>query len=109
MEITQAALRVLAKIYREGIQYKKAGVIVSDIEPLHPFQPDLFDPIQNRPERAKLMQALDAINHRYGLKTLRLAVEGEEKQAWKVKCEHRSSNYLTDINGLMVVGDSTPK
>lgn len=52
------------------------------------------------------MQALDAINHRYGLKTLRLAVEGEEKQAWKVKCEHRSSNYLTDINGLMVVGDS---
>ena len=109
MEITQAALRVLAKIYREGIQYKKAGVIVSDIEPLHPFQPDLFDPIQNRPERAKLMQALDAINHRYGLKTLRLAVEGEEKQAWKVKCEHRSPNYLTDINGLMVVGDSTPK
>ena len=55
-------------------------------------------------ENDKLMQALDAINHRYGLKTLRLAVEGEEKQAWKVKCEHRSPNYLTDIRDILVVG-----
>ena len=105
MEITQAALSALQGIYRQGILYKKAGVIVSDIEPLHPFQPDLFDSVPNRPERAKLMKALDAINHRYGLKKLRLAVEGEEHQAWKVKSEHRSPNYLTDINGLLTIGE----
>ena len=32
-------------------------------------------------------------------------VEGEEHQAWKVKSEHRSPNYLTDINGLLTIGE----
>ncbi len=103
MEITQAALAILARIYMKGIMYKKAGVIVSDIVPLSPCQADLFDPIANRPQRAKLMKAMDALNHRYGLKTIRLAVEGEAKQPWKVKCEHRSPNYLTNINEINTI------
>ncbi len=103
MEITQAALAILAHIYRKGIMYKKAGVIVGDIVAMSPFQADLFDPIQNRPQRARLMKAMDELNHRYGLKTLRLAVEGEDKQRWKVKSEHRSPNYLTDINEILTI------
>lgn len=103
LEITKAALHIVDLIYKPGIQYKKSGVIVSDIKPLSPYQSDLFDPIGNRPERNKLMKAVDAINHRYGLKTLQLAVEGEKKQAWKVKSEHRSPNYLTDINKILTV------
>ena len=50
------------------------------------------------------MAATDNINHRYGLKTIRLAAEGDEQQPWKVKCEHRSPNYLTDIRDILVVG-----
>ena len=103
LEITKAALHIVDLIYKPGIQYKKSGVIVGDIKPLSPYQSDLFDPIGNRPERNKLMKAVDAINHRYGLKTLQLAVEGEKKQAWKVKSEHRSPNYLTDINEILTV------
>lgn len=103
LEITKAALHIVDLIYKPGILYKKSGVIVSDIKPLSPYQSDLFDPIGNRPERNKLMNAVDAINHRYGLKTLQLAVEGEKKQAWKVKSEHRSPNYLTDINDILTV------
>jgi len=103
MEITAAALRILANIYREGILYKKSGVIVSDISPAYPSQSDLFDPIPNRPQRTVLMQSIDRLNHRYGLKTIQLAVEGERQQAWKVKSEHRSPNYLTDINELLTI------
>lgn len=103
MEITQAALAILAHIYKKGIMYKKAGVIVGDIVAMSPFQADLFDPIQNRPQRARLMKAMDELNHRYGLKTLRLAVEGEDKQRWKVKSEHRSPNYLTNINEVLTI------
>ncbi len=103
MEITQAALAILAHIYKKGIMYKKAGVIVGDIVAMSPFQADLFDPIQNRPQRARLMRAMDELNHRYGLKTLRLAVEGEDKQRWKVKSGHRSPNYLTNINEVLTI------
>ena len=83
--------------------YKKAGVVVGDVVSTNPYQADLFDPIQNRPQRAKLMKAMDALNHRYGLKTLRLAVEGEEKQFWKVKSEHRSPNYMKNFNEILTI------
>lgn len=103
MEITNAALSILARIFRKGIMYKKAGVIVGDIVSINPLQANLFDPIANRPQRARLMRAMDELNHRYGLKTLRLAVEGEDKQPWKVRCEHRSPNYLTNINEILTI------
>lgn len=103
MEITNAALCILARIFRKGIMYKKAGVIVGDIVSISPLQANLFDPIANRPQRARLMRAMDELNHRYGLKTLRLAVEGEDKQPWKVRCEHRSPNYLTNINEILTI------
>lgn len=103
MEITNAALSSLARIFRKGIMYKKAGVIVGDIVSISPLQANLFDPIANRPQRARLMRAMDELNHRYGLKTLRLAVEGEDKQPWKVRCEHRSPNYLTNINEILTI------
>lgn len=103
MEITNAALSILARIFRKGIMYKKAGVIVGDIVSISPLQANLFDPIANRPQRARLMRAMDELNHRYGLKTLRLAVEGEDKQPWKVRCEHSSPNYLTNINEILTI------
>ncbi len=103
MEITQAAVQALRRIWREGIQYKRSGVIVSDIQSNKDIVGNLFDPIRNRPERARLMQEIDKLNHRYGLKTIQMAVEGDDKQAWKVKCEHRSGNYLTDARELLTI------
>lgn len=44
------------------------------------------------------MRAIDQLNQRFGLKTVRLAVEGNVDEKWKVKSEQRSPNYLTDIN-----------
>ena len=103
LEITQAALAVLKEIYRPGILYKKSGVIVGDICDMSMLQMNLFDPVSNRKERADLMKAIDELNHRYGLKTVKLMAEGESKQPWQVKCEHRSQNYLTDINEILTV------
>lgn len=104
MEITNAALRILDRIYLPGVMYKKAGVVVGGIHSMEAVQQDLFDTIHNRPARAELMKAVDFLNCRYGLKTIQLSVEGERKQAWKVKCEHCSPNYLTDINEILTIG-----
>ena len=103
LEITSAAIRALQSIWREGIQYKRSGVIVSDILPNDRIVGNLFDPIRNRPERARLMRTIDDLNHRYGLKTVQMAAEGDDNQAWKVKCDHRSGNYLTDADELLTV------
>ena len=103
IEITRAAMEALGQIYRKGIWYKKCGVVISEIQAESPVQLNLFDPIQNRTDRAELMKAVDWLNHKYGLKTVKLGIEGADDQAWKVKCEQRTPNYLTDIDELMVV------
>ena len=63
----------------------------------------LFDPIHNRDERVILSETIDLMNHKFGLKTVRLAVEGEKNEKWKVKSEHRTPNHLTDIDQLMTI------
>jgi DNA polymerase V len=103
LEITNAAIQALQSIWREGIQYKRSGVIVSDIQPNESIVGNLFDPVKNRPERASLMAEIDKINHRYGLKTIQIAAEGDKKQVWKVKCDHRSGYYLTDAEELLTI------
>ncbi len=103
LEITQAALQALDSLYRPGILYKKSGVIVSEISDLKVLQGDLFDPISNRQQRSELMQTIDSLNLRFGLKTVQLGIEGTGHQGWKVKSEHRSPNYLTNINELLTI------
>ena len=103
MEITQAALDALGRVFRQGILYKRAGVMVGDITAIAPCQADLFDPVRNRAQRARLMKSVDALNHRYGLKTLRLAVEGGDRQPWKLKCAHRSPCYLTRLDEILTI------
>lgn len=103
LEITEAAMKLLEVIYRPGIKYKKSGVILSGISPDSPVQQILFDRVSNRTERLELSRNIDKLNQRYGLKTVGLAVEGTGSDPWKVKCEHRSGNYLTDIDDILTV------
>lgn len=103
IEITKAALQIVEDIYVKGICYKKAGVVLSDITNNTAIQQNLFDDIQNRPQRFKLMNTIDKLNHRYGLKSIKLAVEGADKEAWHSKSEHRSGNYISDLNEIMTI------
>jgi Nucleotidyltransferase/DNA polymerase involved in DNA repair len=105
IEITSAALRLLPGIYRAGIRYKKAGVILSCISPDNAVQQILFDDVPDRPERMSLSRTMDQINHKFGLKSVRLAVEcaGPASPTWKPKCGWKSHNYLTDINDLLTI------
>lgn len=113
VEITRAALAALEQVFRPGIHYKKSGVILGSITDADAVQLDLFDEISNRPQRAELMRVVDRLNHRFGLKTVCLAVEGcagrdacaadAAATGWQARSEHRTPNHLTDINEILVV------
>ena len=103
LEITASALRILDRLYKPGIQYKKTGVVLGRIGPSDSVQQDLFDPIPNRPQRSALMSTIDALNLRYGPKTVNLVVEDSWKRDWHVKSEFRSPDYLTNINEILTV------
>lgn len=103
LEINKAAMQCLESVYLPGIMYKKSGVLLGKMSPAYPAQMELFNSPVRRMRRENLMHALDDINQRYGAKTLHLAVEDCGHQPWHVKCEHRSPNYLTDINEILTI------
>ena len=102
LEITAAAMELVERTYCPGILFKKSGVILSDIVPgcCHHI---LFDPVERRDERLKLSETLDTMNHKYGIRTVRLAMAGSDKEIWKNKKEHLTPNYLTDIDQIMMI------
>ena len=76
IELVEAATRVLASIFREGIHYKRAGVMVSDLRPSNAVQLDLFtyDPALSRKYKS-VSEAIDEINRRLGADTVTLAAQ----------------------------------
>ena len=80
------------RVYKPGYQYKKAGVVLSEISPASHHQGDLLGPEPAVNER--LMQALDALNQRYGRGTVKVSTQGAH-QSWQMLQERKSPNYTT--------------
>lgn len=100
-DLIQSALQGIRAIYREGYNFKKAGVILIGLVPASQAQADLFDS-QNRAKSKRLMSALDAVNDRWGTGTLHYASSGITK-AWKTQFHRRSPAYTTDWAALPIV------
>jgi DNA polymerase V len=100
--LTEAVLACLNRIYRPGLRYQKAGVMLSDITPAGVVQGDLFAAASKTARADKLMTTLDRINLRMGQGTLRLASEGMA-QNWKMKRGNMSPAYTTRWDELPVV------
>lgn len=95
-EIVHYALTGLKTIFRDGYQYKKAGVIITEIT--EGAQLGLFDSI-DRDKREKLQQAVDKINGKHSQR-VKLAVQGTDRD-WKLKQEQLSGRYTTDMNQII--------
>lgn len=98
LEIVHHALEGLRKIYLQGYQYKKAGVIITEIT--SEVQTTLFDPV-DRVKRNKLMQTIDKINGDYSQK-VKLAVQGSGRD-WKLKQERLSQRFTTNLNEIITI------
>lgn len=94
------AMSILGNLYTKGLNYKKAGVMLSDISAKGSGQYDLF--AEDNEKEDKLMCVLDKINTKLGKGKIRFAVEGHQK-AWEAKSNYRSPLYTTSWNELLVV------
>ncbi|KTD64484.1 Y-family DNA polymerase [Legionella spiritensis] len=102
--ITGMAKRCLKRLFREGIYYKKVGVMLEDLIPKNPIQLDLLhQPTElSLIKKDRLMGVLDGINQRYGRHTIKLAAEGHSKP-WAMRAGMRSPCYTTRWSDLPVV------
>ena len=73
-EIVEAALGILPAIFRQGILYKRAGVMVAGISSDRAIQPDLFTYSPARSGKLRQVStAIDDVNRRWGADTVGLA------------------------------------
>ena len=102
-DIINAAETLLKSIYKEGLVYKKSGVIVGDIIPQSRIQLNIFDIDQKRVRRKNLNSAVDFINQAMGRSTIHIGSQGINRR-WQLKQERLSPCYTTKWDDLLKIG-----
>lgn len=102
-DICNAAISALEAVYRPGLQYKKAGVILSNIANDENIQLNLFDDFEQTEKSSKLMAALDSLTDKYGMDSVKLAAQGFSKTELNLTNFQPSLNQNTNINDIITV------
>ena len=99
--IIKSANRILEKIYANGYQYAKAGILLSNFTDSYGYQMSLFDKKRDEESASKLMETIDYIN------LMEIAKVGFGNQGyrntWKMKREIKSQRYTTKINEIPMI------
>ena len=99
--IIKSANRILEKIYANGYQYAKAGILLSDFTDSYGYQMSLFDKKRDNKSASKLMETIDYIN------LMEIAKVGFGNQGyrntWKMKREIKSQRYTTKIDEIPMI------
>ena len=96
--ISKCATEGLRKIYKKGVKYKKAGVIVMGIIPNNKHQLNIFE--KEDPKHNVIMKTLDFIAKKEGVSKIKLASQ-DLKKIWKMKQTRLSSRYTTELNEII--------
>jgi DNA polymerase V len=108
--LISAVVHALRSIFRPGHHYVKAGVMLVDLSQANQEQAtlDLFEaaPVQDAPERsrASLMDAMDALNQRFGRNavTVASAMRGAGPSAHASRQERRSPRFTTRLEEIAI-------
>ena len=101
--LVQWAQRVAKRLYRRGFAYKKAGVMLSGIQPEGVSQGSLFDsPSSTNAKAGNLMALMDGINQKWGRGAIRLAAE-RRHHPWQMRRDRMSPRYTTSWDELPLV------
>ena len=98
--ISKYAIEGLKKIFRQGIDYKKAGVIVMGLNSINNYQYNLFE--NEDIKHQNLMRTIDFIQKKEGQSKIKLASQ-DLKKRWKMKQEKLSASYTCKINEIIKV------
>ena len=102
--LSKYATNGLRQIFKREFLYKKAGVIMLDLQADENLQLNLFRPkaYQNEDKQRELMSVMDRLNRKLGQKKVKLASQ-DLRRTWKMKQEKLSKAYLSNWNELLEV------
>ncbi len=97
IETVKAAISILEKIFKNGYQYQKAGVMLTGLRN-DDGRKNLFSSEKDEKINS-LMRSIDNTNYRYGRSTLSLASAGVQKK-WNMRRQYSSKIDTADFYSL---------
>ncbi|MDC4532287.1 Y-family DNA polymerase [Acinetobacter baumannii] len=92
IDFVKAATRMLNEIYKEGIKYKKCGVVLTCLEPKSGHTYDLLTDFKQIEKKECLMQAMDGIHSKFGKKKLGVGPCYIPGRTWSMSRDKLSRN-----------------
>ena len=104
-ELLTYILAAFRPLYKQGVQFKKAGVIFTRILAENAVVPDLFD-TRDRARDVALQRTIDRIRDKHGRQSVilgtQLALPSQAKEP-VYKAEHQSPLYTTDLSQIITI------
>ena len=92
VDFVKAATRMLNDIYKEGIKYKKCGVVLTGLVPKSGHTYDLLTDFQQIEKKECLMQAMDGIHSKFGKKKIGIGPCFVPNRNWSMSRDKLSRN-----------------
>lgn len=103
-DFVRAAVRMVSDIFKEGIKYKKCGVVLTGLEPKSGHTYDLLTDYENIEKKECLMQAMDGIHSKFGKKKLGVGPCFIPNRNWSMNRDKLSRNPFK-FDELLIIKD----
>ncbi|AHB92168.1 TPA: Y-family DNA polymerase [Acinetobacter baumannii] len=95
VDFVKAATRMLNDIYKEGIKYKKCGVVLTCLEPKSGHTYDLLTDFEHIEKKESLMRTMDGIHSKFGKKKIGVGPCYIPGRTWSMSRDKLSKNPFT--------------
>ncbi|MFX6546112.1 DUF4113 domain-containing protein [Acinetobacter baumannii] len=95
LDFVKAATRMLNDIYKEGIKYKKCGVVLTCLEPKSGHTYDLLTDFETIEKKEQLMRALENMHTKFGKKKIGVGPCYIPGRTWSMSRDKLSKNPFT--------------
>lgn len=92
IDFVKAATRMLNDIYKEGIKYKKCGVVLTCLEPKSGHTYDLLTDFETIEKKEQLMRALENVHTKFGKKKIGVGPCFIPNRNWSMSRDKLSRN-----------------
>ncbi len=92
IDFVRAATRMVDEIYKEGIKYKKCGVVLTGLEPKSGHTYDLLTDFEMIEKKEQLMKTLDNVHTKFGKKKLGVGPCYVPDRNWSMSRDKLSRN-----------------
>ncbi|MDC4445425.1 Y-family DNA polymerase [Acinetobacter baumannii] len=92
VDFVKSATRMVSRIYKEGIKYKKCGVVLTCLEPKSGHTYDLLTDFEMIEKKEQLMRALDNVHTKFGKKKIGVGPCFIPNRNWSMSRDKLSRN-----------------